>query len=75
MLFWAEGSRSRHTVELTNSDPAMIRLFMQFLRLSFELPNSKVRLTCNLFADHLERQQEIERVLARCRWVAASMPV
>jgi hypothetical protein len=39
----------------------MIRLFMQFLRACFDVPDSKMRVSCNRFADHVERQHEIEQ--------------
>jgi len=61
MLFWAEGSRSRHRVEFTNSDPEMVSFFLRFLRKHFSVPDDKIRLTCNLFADHLPHQQVVER--------------
>jgi transcriptional regulator with XRE-family HTH domain len=61
MLFWAEGGKARNAVRFTNSDPAMVRFFVRFLRTSFEIEDEHFRLTCNLFADHLERQREIER--------------
>jgi transcriptional regulator with XRE-family HTH domain len=61
MLYWAEGSRARNQIRFTNSDPEMVRFFVHFLRAYFELEESDIRLTCNLFADHLERQEEIER--------------
>jgi hypothetical protein len=38
----------------------MIRFFSRFLRRCFELDDEAIRLTCNLFADHLERQRDIE---------------
>jgi hypothetical protein len=60
MLYWAEGSKSRNTVELTNSDPELLAYFLRFLRGHFKVENSRVRLACNLFADHVERQREIE---------------
>jgi hypothetical protein len=60
MLFWAEGSRERNAVIFTNSDPAMVRYFARFLRECFAVPDEKIRITCNLFADHLEHQREIE---------------
>jgi transcriptional regulator with XRE-family HTH domain len=60
MLYWAEGSRSRNTVEFVNSDPAMIRFFVTFLRSCYAVPDSKIRVTCNLFADHADRQHEVE---------------
>jgi hypothetical protein len=31
MLYWAEGAKSRNVLKLTNSDPAMLRLFRRFL--------------------------------------------
>jgi hypothetical protein len=61
MLFWAEGSRSRNRVQFVNSDPAMVTFFLRFLRDCFGVPDEKVAVTCNLFADHVERQQHIEQ--------------
>jgi transposase-like protein len=61
MLFWAEGSRNRNVVEFTNSDPAMVSFFLRFLRESYRVPDAKITVTCNLFADHVERQREIEK--------------
>lgn len=60
MLFWAEGSRHRNDVTLVNSDPKMIVLFAGFLRRYFDPREKSLKLTCNLFADHEERQREIE---------------
>jgi len=61
MLFWAEGSRSRNRVQFVNSDPAMVTFFLRFLRDCFGVPDEKVAVTCNLFADHVEHQQHIEQ--------------
>ena len=61
MLYWAEGSKSRSSVEITNADPELIRTFAAFLREHFDVPGDAMRLQCNLFADHVERQLEIER--------------
>jgi transposase-like protein len=60
MLYWAEGSRDRHAVRFTNSDPAMVRFFLNFLRRCFAVREEKFAVTCNLFADHVERQSQIE---------------
>jgi transcriptional regulator with XRE-family HTH domain len=60
MLYWAEGSRNRNRVVFTNSDPEMVKIFVTFLRRAFGLCPDRVRLTCNLFADHEARQHEIE---------------
>jgi hypothetical protein len=61
MLYWAEGSRRRNAVVFVNSDPAMILYFARFLRTCFEVPDENFRVRCNLFADHLDRQLEIEQ--------------
>lgn len=61
MLFWAEGSRHRNTARFVNSDPEMIRFFVRFLRTCFSIPDDQIRITCNLFADHADRQWDIEQ--------------
>lgn len=60
MLYWAEGARSRNQVIFTNSDPEMVRMYVLFLRRAFRVDSKRIRLTCNLFVDHEERQREIE---------------
>jgi hypothetical protein len=61
MLFWAEGSRTVNSVQITNSDPALLRVCARFLRHYFAVPDEKFRVWCNLFADHIERQREVEQ--------------
>lgn len=58
MLYWAEGSKHRNAAQIVNSDPAMIALFARFLRRYFAAPDASLRVTCNLFADHEERQRQ-----------------
>jgi transcriptional regulator with XRE-family HTH domain len=61
MLYWAEGDKRRNQARLSNSDPEVIRAYVAFLRTYFNLCDEEIRLTCNLFADHVQRQHEIER--------------
>jgi hypothetical protein len=61
MLYWGEGTKSRNQVMFTNSDPDMAALFLRFLRTYFDVADDIVRVSCYLFADHAERQREIER--------------
>lgn len=61
MLFWAEGSRDQNAVKFSNSDPQMALFFLEFLRKYFQVRDEDVRVWCNLFADHEERQREIEQ--------------
>ncbi len=60
-LYWAEGSKSRNSVQFSNSDPAMARYFADFLRRFFGVPPEEIRLSCSLYADHAARVSEIER--------------
>jgi hypothetical protein len=61
MLFWAEGSKAVNVAQITNSDPALLRLFATFLREYFAVPDEKFRVMCNLFADHVEQQHAVEQ--------------
>ena len=60
MLYWAEGSRDRNRIRFTNSDPEMVRFFATFLKTYFGVREEDIRVTCNLFPDHVERQRQIE---------------
>jgi hypothetical protein len=60
MLYWAEGNKERNQLRFSNSDPEMIRFFVRFLRGCFGVGPDEIRITCNLFADHMARQREIE---------------
>jgi hypothetical protein len=61
MLYWAEGARNQNSVRFSNSDPEMVRTFVDFLRRYFDVADEQIRLTCHLYADHAERQREIEQ--------------
>lgn len=60
MLYWAEGLKNRNCARLSNSDPDVLRFFLAFLRTYFGVPDDRVHLWCNLFADHLPRQREVD---------------
>jgi predicted transcriptional regulator len=62
MLYWAEGEKNRCRLSVSNSDVDLLRLFIGFLRDHFDVPHDKMRIHCHLFADHLERQHEIEQL-------------
>jgi len=47
MLYWAEGSKDRNTVKLTNSDPDLLALFVRFLRNCYEVPPERIKLDVN----------------------------
>jgi hypothetical protein len=61
MLYWAEGDKTRNAARIANADPEVLRFFVRFLRTYFEVEGDRMRVTCNLFADHVEQQAEIEQ--------------
>jgi hypothetical protein len=58
---WAEGAKCRNQIRLSNADPEIVRFFVRFLRTYFHVPDDAIRVTCNLFADHIERQHAVEQ--------------
>jgi hypothetical protein len=74
MLHWAEGDKCRNSVRLSNSDPELVATFLGFLRRHFAVRDEEIAVYCNLFADHAERQGEIEEFwLAKLRLPRASL--
>lgn len=60
MLYWAEGAKDRNQLQFCNSDPAMVRFFVDFLRTYFDVAGSSIAIRCYLYADHEERQRDVE---------------
>jgi DNA-binding MarR family transcriptional regulator len=48
MLYWAEGDKRRNQARLSNSDPQLVRFFVDFLRRYFDVSDDDIRVTCNL---------------------------
>lgn len=61
VLYWAEGDKSRNQARMSNSDPHLLRFFVDFLRRYFDIHDDDIRVSCHLFADHVERQAEVEQ--------------
>ena len=59
MLYWAEGSKNRTTVDLANSDPRLIALFVTFLRNICGVAEERLRVHLYAYAD-----QDIESLKA-----------
>jgi hypothetical protein len=60
MLYWAEGSKQRNVLAIANADPELLVCFVGFLRHHFDVPEDRILVRCNMFADHADRQHEIE---------------
>jgi transcriptional regulator with XRE-family HTH domain len=61
MLYWAEGSKHRNSVKLTNSDPDLLALFVRFLRECYSVPPERMTLSVNCFLNNGLDLEEIER--------------
>jgi transcriptional regulator with XRE-family HTH domain len=60
MLYWAEGSKRRNDVEFTNSDPDLMRTFVEFLARCYGIAPEQLRLTLNVHLGNGLRLSEIE---------------
>lgn len=51
-IYWGEGTKvTRHSVRVTNTDPAMLRLFLRFLHKICSVKNSKISCSIVCFND------------------------
>lgn len=53
MLYWAEGSKERNLIAFTNSDPNMMRYFLSFLYLCYDVRPEDVAVHIHCFDDCL----------------------
>ena len=49
MLYWAEGSKGRNSLVLTNSDGEMLRFFARFLRESLAVRSEDITVRLNVY--------------------------
>ena len=61
MLYWAEGAKDRNTVCFANSDPAMVRFFVEFLRKSFAIPDEDIAIRINVYLDNGHDVEAVHR--------------
>lgn len=55
-LYWGEGSKSGNTVAITNSDPYLIRVFLDFLRKICKVDEKRLHLLIHYHSDQNERE-------------------
>lgn len=51
MLYWGEGTKSRNVIEFTNSDPNMMKLFVDFLQSCLKIGSKDIFVTVNCHAE------------------------
>jgi hypothetical protein len=57
MLYWCEGGKSPRVVAFTNSDPRLVKTFLNLLRKSFVLDETKFHPCIHLHAYHIPSKQ------------------
>jgi len=55
MLYWGEGGKSGNVVKFTNSDPDMIKIFLQFLRQICGIDENRLKALVHIYPDHKEK--------------------
>lgn len=55
MLYWAEGAKSRY-IDITNSDPSLIKFMTDWLRIICRVPEEKFRASLHLHSGQNEKQ-------------------
>ena len=60
MLYWAEGSKRRNDLQFMNSDPDLMRRFLEFLTHCYGVRSEDVRLTLNVHLSNRLTLREIE---------------
>lgn len=58
VLYWAEGFKKDNRLGFASSDPAMIKLFLRWLKIA-GVPNANIRLRLGLNVAHKNRVQEV----------------
>jgi hypothetical protein len=54
MLYWGEGSKNGNSVAFANSDPAMVLLFVQFLKEICGIDKNRLHAILHYYPDHEE---------------------
>lgn len=51
-LFWGEGNKvNKHSLRLGNTDPALVKLFIQFLQKIYQIDTDRLRFGLQIFSD------------------------
>ena len=60
MLYWAEGRKHKSRCQFVNSDPYMIKLFVNFLQTKLNVDSSKILLNVNCYLNNDLSIEDIE---------------
>ena len=65
MLYWAEGAKSRTSCKFTNSDPNMLKMFLEFLYKEYDIKQEQIRIHINCYTTNGITVTEIENYWAK----------
>jgi len=61
MMHWAEGAKSRNTVNISNTSPHFLRLWLRFIQRFFNVDPKDIALHIHCYLNNGKTQQQIER--------------
>lgn len=61
MLYWAEGRKARNTLTFVNSDTAMLKFYIRFLRQCFEISPEHIKVRINCYLDEGEAFEDVKQ--------------
>ena len=61
MLYWGEGSKTKNSVILVNSDPYLLKIFINFLYKCFNIKKEEINISINCYLDSGLTISEIEK--------------
>jgi hypothetical protein len=64
-LYWGEGSKKKRSVELVNSDPGIMNLFIYWLQKCFQVKREDLICSVGINALHRVREQEVKEFWIR----------
>ncbi len=64
MLYFGEGAKTQKTVDLANSDPRILKIFMLYLRRIFSVDEKRIRLYLYCFSD--QNVEELKNFWSAC---------
>jgi hypothetical protein len=60
-LFWAEGNKEKNTIRFTNTDPLMMKFFVDFLKKYFNIKSDDIKLTVNCYLNNGLTVEDIQK--------------
>ena len=60
MMHWSEGTKNRNSVQICNTDPYFLRLWLKFIQTFFDVPTDSIRIKVSCYLNNGKTQRQIE---------------